>query len=336
MSTSSRILIVGGAGTVGRRTAETLRALYPELPITIGGRDLSRAEAAARALGHADAARVDLTRRDLGLGDAQRFGAVLLFVKDTTTNALAYAMDRGSAYVDISTGAIEVGPEMTLFARRPRNAPVVFASHWLAGAATLATLHFAREFGELRSIELAAVLDEQDMGGPAAFADFERQTGASPKALVRDGAHFRWIASQGNTRRFRDGSGFEFDGTPYALMDNLSLAAATGAASVRFDLALGTSSSRRRGEPFSTEIVIELEGDRRGGGAARARHELFHPQGQAPVTAAGVALIAERLLGLHGQGAVAPGLYTPDTLVDPAHAVRRFTEFGTVFRSPPA
>jgi hypothetical protein len=79
-------------------------------------------------------------------------------------------------------------------------------------------------------------------------------------------------------------------------------------------------------------IIIELEGELAEGGAGRRRHEMLHPEGQAPVTAAGVALVTERLLGLHGGSAVAPGLYSPDVLVDPAHAVRRFTEFGARFR----
>jgi hypothetical protein len=53
-----------------------------------------------------------------------------------------------------------------------------------------------------------------------------------------------------------------------------------------------------------------------------------HPAGQAPLTALGVALGLERLLGLDGDEPVAPGLYLPEVLIDPAYFVRRMTESG--------
>lgn len=249
-------------------------------------------------------------------------------------NALRFAQERGAAYVDISTAAFELGPEVALFARRPVAAPVMLSSHWLAGSATFMALHFAaRDFREVSAITVSAVLDERDLGGPAAFADFERQVGASPNALVLDDGRWRWIESATNRRRFVDSSGFEHEGSPYTLMDNLTLAAATGAKSVRFDLDVGTSPARRRGEPFSTEVIVELDGHRKDGSTGRSRYDLMHPQGQAPVTAAGVATATERLLGLHGGPRVAPGLYTPDVLVDPAHAVSRFIQFGAQVRA---
>ncbi|WP_327114009.1 hypothetical protein OHB12_33170 [Nocardia sp. NBC_01730] len=48
------------------------------------------------------------------------------------------------------------------------------------------------------------------------------------------------------------------------------------------------------------------------------------------MTALGVALGVERLLGLRGE-AVAPGTHTPEALLDPAYAVERMVEIGTTF-----
>ena len=127
------------------------------------------------------------------------------------------------------------------------------------------------------------------------------------------------------------------DGAAYSPLDVVSLAAATDAHSIRLDMALGESASRRRGEAFSTEIAIELEGELHDGRRARTRHELVHPQGQAPMTAIGIALGVERLLGLAGGAAVAPGLYTPDLLIDPAYQLERLREAGVqVSRKPVA
>lgn len=46
------------------------------------------------------------------------------------------------------------------------------------------------------------------------------------------------------------------------------------------------------------------------------------------MTALGVALGVERLLGLNGGTPAAPGLYLPEVLIEPAYYVRRMEEFG--------
>ncbi|WP_394831024.1 NAD(P)-dependent oxidoreductase [Pendulispora rubella] len=328
------VLIVGGTGIVGSQTAKTLRRLHPELPMALGGRDLRKADALAREIGGpAFGVAVDLRRRDLGLPGEKAFSAVAMFLKDETFNSLRYAQDRGAAYLGISTGIFEMAPEIALYAQKPARAPILMASQWLAGAAVLPALVFARAFRKLETIELAAHLDEEDMGGPAAYADFERLTKVGPNALILD--HGKWVFARGDDakRRFLDVDGVELEGSAYSPFDVSSLAAATDAHSIRFDLAVGKTASRRRGEPFSTEIIIEMRGELADGTPGRVRHELVHPAGQAPVTALAVAVGVERLLGLDGGERVAPGLYLPEVLIEPEYMVRRLKEFGVQFRN---
>lgn len=331
-NTQKPVLIVGGSGIVGSQAAKMIRRLHPTLPITIGGRDLTRADAVAKEVGGADAVRVDLERRDLGQSEGRAYGAVVMFLKDDTLNSLKYAQDKGLPYVSISTGVFEVGPEVGHYVHRPTSAPILMDSNWLAGAATLPALHFAREFQTLDSIELAAVLDEQDLGGPAAYADFERLTKAAPSVLLLQDGKWRWVSGEEATRTFIGVDGSKLQGQAYSPLDVLSLSAATDARSIRFDLVVGESAARRRGEPFSTEIIIELTGRKHDGTQGRVRHEIVHPSGQAPVTALGVAVAVERLLGLAGGPPVAPGLYLPHVLIDPAYMVRRLEEFGARIR----
>ncbi|WP_426751557.1 NAD(P)-dependent oxidoreductase [Myxococcus sp. Y35] len=333
MSTNSQkpVLIIGGSGVVGSLAAKTLRQLQPALPITIGGRDLARAEAVARELGNADAARVDLGRPDLGQPGSRAYSAIVMFVKDDTLNSLRYAQTQGAAYLGISTALFEVAPEVAYFIHQPTRSAVLMASNWLAGAATLSTLHFARAFQSLDAIEITAVLDEQDVGGPAALVDLERQTKAAPSSLVLEQGRWRWAEAASSARTVRGVDGHALHAQPYSLLDPASLAAATEAKSVRFDVSVGMSSSRRRGEPFSTEFIIELEGVLEDGTRARVRHEVTHPRGQAPVTAMGVAVAVERLLGLSGGAPAAPGLYLPETLIAPEYLVQRLQESGVRF-----
>ncbi|MFY0537759.1 hypothetical protein [Nannocystis pusilla] len=131
---------------------------------------------------------------------------------------------------------------------------------------------------------------------------------------------------------FKAVDGRELTGQGYSLLDVLSLATATGARSIRSVFALGESSSRRRGEPFSTEIILEITGTRSDGTTATVRQELVHPQGQAPITAVGVAVGVERLLGLAGGPPVPPGLYLPHVIIEPEHLLGRLVEFGTQIR----
>jgi hypothetical protein len=324
------VLIIGGSGVVGSQAARALRRLQPDLPITIGGRDPGRAEAIAREIGRADTARVDLERDDLGLPAGASYGAVALFVKDDTGHALRHAHTTGAAFVDISTGMFELAPEVALSVHHA-SAPVLLASHWLAGSATLPALVFAREFRALDSIEIAALLDEQDMGGPAAYADYDRLTRVAASAQMLKDGKWVWLPDDLSERSFKDVDGNDVVGRAYSVLDIASLAAATDAKTIRFDVAVGQSASRRRGEPFSTEIIIELTGQT-ADGPARVRHELVHPAGQAPMTALAVAVAVERLLGLDGGGPVPPGLYMPGVLIDPDTMVRRLSEAGTRFR----
>ncbi|AKF87334.1 hypothetical protein MFUL124B02_41445 [Myxococcus fulvus 124B02] len=326
--TQKPVLIIGGSGVVGSLAAQTLRRFHPELPITIGGRDVARAEAVARGLGHADAVRVDLSRADLGLPEGRGYSAVVLFVKDHTLNALRFAQAQGIPHLGISTGLFEVAPEVAYFMNAPQRSAVLLGTSWLVGAATLPALHFAREFKTLDSIAMGAVLDEQDIGGPAASADLERAASAAPNALILEDGKWRWVGGAAGERRFLDGDGNEHVGQAYSLTDPVSLAAETKARAIRLDAVVGLSAGRRKGGAYSVETLFELEGTLHDGTRARVRYEMSHAQGQAPITAVGVAVSVERLLGLAGGAPVTPGLYLPNVLIEPTYLMRRLEEAG--------
>ncbi|MCY1067240.1 NAD(P)-dependent oxidoreductase [Nannocystis sp. RBIL2] len=331
-TTKAPVLIVGGSGVVGSIAAKFLRRLHPDLPIAIGGRDFLKARAVADELGNADAVVVDLARADLGQPAERAFSAVVMFLKDDTLHSLEFAQARGVPYLEISTAAFELAPLVGLYVARPKSAPILLDGYWLAGAATLAAVQLAREFRSVEAIELAAVLDEQDVGGPAAYADLERQTKAVTSALQLVDGQWKWVGGEAGSRVFKAVDGRELTGQGYSLLDVLSLATATGARSIRSVFALGESSSRRRGEPFSTEIILEITGTRSDGTTVTVRQELVHPQGQAPITAVGVAVGVERLLGLAGGPPVPPGLYLPHVIIEPEHLLGRLVEFGTQIR----
>lgn len=140
---------------------------------------------------------------------------------------------------------------------------------------------------------------------------------------------YPWPSGGATSARISSVDGATLDATAYAPLDIVSLGAATNAHNIRLDLAVGESASRRRGEPFSTEMQITIEGTLASGTHARARYQIVHPAGQAPLTGLGVALAIERLLDLTRVGPVGPGLYMPEVLIDPKYFVQRMSDFGS-------
>lgn len=321
------ILLIGGSGLVGRRTAAMLRDRHPALPLLIGGRDLGKAEEVATAVGAAQAAEIRLDRPDLGLGD-RKVAAVMIFLKDDTLAALRFAQARGVPHVSISSGTFEIGPEVAAFIHRPQASAVLLGSQWLVGAAVLPTLALAETFSRIDSIAIAAVLDEQDIGGPAAEIDLARLTSVAPAALTRAGGRFVWRSGDAARTKVRSIDGVELDAFAYSPLDIVSLAATIEAPDIRFDVAVGVSASRRRGEPMSTEILITVEGLAADGSPRRARRAINHPEGQAPLTALGVTMALERLTGIDGRPAPGPGLYLPELLISPAEYLSRLAAAG--------
>lgn len=322
------VLLVGASGVVGRQTAERLRRRWPDLPILAGGRDLQRAEAAAAELGNSRGVAIDLNRRDLGLPNDVAVSAVAMFVKDETLNAQLFAQDRGAAFVEISSAAFEIGPQTAFYIERPQTAPVLLASNWLAGASTFAALDLASRFARIDRVLVSALLDDQDIGGGAAEADYVRQTQAGPSGLVRKSGRFIWVARENAAGTFEAVDGTRFDAQAFGNLDVLSLSAATDAPDVTFQFAVGETSSRRRGEKFSHEILIEIAGLSRDGDEVHARRSVVHPDGQAPMTALNVSLAIEKLLGLEGGKKMSPGLYLPHSVINAAQAVEALREIG--------
>lgn len=312
---SDAILLMGGTGAIGRQTARALRAIYPNVPLLIGGRGLAKSRQAASEIGNAEGVAIDVRANDLGLGD-RRVSAVAVFYADHRLASLRFAQSRGVPHLGISSGVYEIAPEVATYMHSPGTAAIVLGYEWLVGATTIAALTCAKPFARLDQITINALVDEEDAGGPAVAEDFERLGRMMPAALTRRDGSYIWRNNEEAKARFRAIDGTEVEGIGFSSIDVAGLAVATGAPDVQFNLAMGVSSSRRRGEPKSTEIIIEMAGEDHDGRPLRTRHGVFHPGGAAPLTALGVSMILERLTGLDGKAPTPAGLYFPFQVLD--------------------
>ena len=313
--TTAPVLFVGGSGFVGRAAVRWFRERHPHHPILIGGRNLQTAGDLAREVGHAEAIAIDLGRPGLGLERDIPLAAMLMLAPDNGLHGMRYAQDHGAPYLNIGNGLVEVGPETMLYAHRAKAAPIVLASHWMAGAAVLLALEAAKGFDTLHAIRIGVVFDEQDPAGPAALEDMQRLHEASPATLIFKDGQRAWVSGDDGLTTLDAIDGRSLQASAFDPLDVASLFAATGAPNVRFDLASAESSSRLRGESVAAEFIAEIEGTS-GGKAKRSRSTLEFLRGQSSLTALAVVLDLEAVLGWNGHPPVAPGLYLPELLGD--------------------
>jgi hypothetical protein len=325
--TQAPLLLIGGAGAIGRQTAQLLRAAHPQVPLLFGGRNLAKAEAAAAEIGHAEGVLLDLTAHDLGLSQ-RPISAVVIFYMDHTLAALRFAQGRGVPFLSISTGIFEIAPEIAAYMHQPHAAAIVLGYEWLVGATTVPALEAAKAFGQVQDITIGALVDEQDAGGPAVAADFEHLTQLMPAAFTRRESAYIWRAGEDAKTTFRAVDGTLINAAGFSSIDVVGLATATNAPNVQFNLAIGVSSTRRQGEPKSTEIILELTGQDHAGQPLRLRQAVVHRGGAAPLTGLGVALLLERLTGLDGHAPTPAGLYFPYQLLEPATYFARLEQSG--------
>lgn len=322
---SQRVLIAGGYGLVGGTIARLIREAGHDVEILLGGRNPGAGEALADEIGGARAVRIDTDDVGTSLAALGPLDLVVSALKDPGDELSRAAILAGVAHIGISKTCDQLAPLM-FSALEPRiAAPVVMLGHWQAGVMTMAALHASTQFAEVSSIDCAALFDELDPIGEMSASDSQ---GFFSRALVRVNRQWQWIDSAANARQPLDASGKAFDAMPMGVLDVASLAAATGAPNIRFDLGIGESQGTRNGQTASHDIYIELAGVRRDGASVACRVSVFDPRGQAHLTALGVVIVLERVLGLDGQAPATPGLHSIETLLTPAEAVLRFQRAG--------
>jgi hypothetical protein len=321
---AARILIAGGYGVIGGAIARQIRKISSDAELVLAGRNPGKGAALAQELGGASTAHLDVEAAS-GL---VALGAVDLIVSalyDPANALIEAALTRGIAHIGITTKADDVAPIAAGALRLLPKRPIVLSGHSMAGAATIVAQTAAQRFSRIDSIALTGLYDVGDPVGPMTASDAEMLVS---RALLREGGKWKWLDGRQHGRQVRLADGEVLDAYPAGLLDVPSLAAITGAPSVRFDLAQGQSLGSRTGRAASSDVYIDIAGVLTSGGPGKQRTILSDPWGLAHLTALGVLVAIERVLGLDSRAPAAGGLHLPETLVEPAAAVARFEQFG--------
>lgn len=327
-----RILIAGGYGLVGGQIARLLRDAGHDVELLLAGRNPDKGEALARELA-AQVIRLDVANPVAGLVEAGAVDLVVAALQDPGDKLLTATLRSGASHVGIVGMADSVASAVIAASQASPVGTALFLGHWQAGVLVAAAQAAARNFAIVDRVELAALYDDADPIGPMTANDAGSFVGRT--ILRRDGAWVRVDAQDEQRRITREGAP-AFDAAPTGVLDVLSLAAVTGAEHVRFDLGFGESLGTLAGDVASHDLYIDIEGTLASGEVARRRWWVSDPQGQAHLTALGVLIGVERVLGLDGADPPAGGVAFPEALLDPGRTLARLADFGVrIVEGPP-
>lgn len=319
----TRVLIAGGYGVVGSWVARHLAAAGHDLDLVLAGRRPEAGEELAREVG-ARVSRMDSNDPAADMAEVGPVDLVISLLQDPDDRVLTATLRAGAAHLGIVRKASNAGPT-AIAAAVLATRPALMMGHWLAGVTTFAALAAAREFEEVERIELAGLFDPVDVIGPMTSND----SGAFfTTALLRRDGRWEWVDPTRHIRLIERGSLPAFPAQPMGVLDVPGLAAVTDAPDIRFDLGTGDSAGTLGGGGASHEIYVDLWGYGRRGERRARRTVVSDPVGQAHLTALGVLIGAERVLGLDGAAPLPGGLQFPERAIDPQHALARLGEFG--------
>ncbi|OBR66545.1 hypothetical protein A7K91_03635 [Paenibacillus oryzae] len=133
----TKVLIVGGYGTVGTALCEMISTRHPDIHIIIGGRSLSKGQLAASKLVNASAIKIDIQDTDPLANLPALPEAVIVSVNDQQDHLLRAAIRRNIPLIDITRWTERIQDARIIAGMESPCSPVIFASGWMASATSI-------------------------------------------------------------------------------------------------------------------------------------------------------------------------------------------------------
>ena len=320
-----RILIVGGYGMVGSNIARLIRKADKGINLILGGRNPDNGMSLAKELNHTETAYVNL-EEGFDLSAFEKIDLIISAVDDHSNILRETAISKGIACIAVSELADQIAPTAFLGLHKAIAAPVVYAGHWQAGLLTLMARELASKFSQIETIELAGLYDPKDMVGPLVANEVSGFVG---EALIRKEGNWLSVQAKENPRTIHLHNGSSAIGYPMSTLDVPSIAAFTSAKNIRFDFITGESIGTGKGLHASHDLYITISGTLLSGEERTFSTIVSGPEGNSHLTAVGVYLITEKILGLNGESeSKTGGLYLPETIISNQNISNRLKEFG--------
>lgn len=314
------VLIIGGYGTVGSLVVKQLNKYLPHVPIVVGGRNGDKAREFASEYENVTGREIDTKQDDLGITDDTAYSCIVSLTNDLSDKPLRYAIRNGIPYSSIATQLNHFGPKISL-STQTINSTVLIQDLSFGGILTTLGAYFSQQYLSVKDINVGALMDENDLGGPASEADTGDFSDMEPGLILKNS---EWIVPKGkdvsSTYKFNDGS--TFTGASFPSIDAPDLANLTNANNVRVDFGFGQSIGSRQGKNPSTDFIYEIIGTTSSNEEVVERYQVSHDKGQAHLTAVGVSLGIEALLKSYNL----KGLRMASQFLTPENVYKRLIE----------
>ncbi|WP_028777761.1 saccharopine dehydrogenase NADP-binding domain-containing protein [Shimazuella kribbensis] len=323
----SRILIAGGYGLIGSYIAQHLRKMSSDTELILAGRSPEKGEKLAKDLGGASTAYLDIKKPDsLENLDLDQLDLIIASLHDPSDLLVRAAMKHRIGYIDITKLVGDVAVFLYTALQSPLDRPIALLGHTDAGINAIVTKHVAADFKKIDSVKIASLYDVHDPIGPNTGIGNDARYPLD-RALLYENGRWAWVNARSHARKIQISKDQAEIGIPGPLPDVPSVVAVTGANHVRWDSMRGDSFGTKAGKKPSHEVYIDIEGTLHSGEYTKRRTVVSDPNGQAHLTALGVLLVAEQILGLDGPPAKG-GVYFPEALVPTEVAMERLKQFG--------
>lgn len=352
------VLIIGGYGVVGRQIAALLAHRHPQLTLTLAGRSLPAAQAAAQELPGAQAACIDIASANPLRGLTAPVDVIVAAVNDDDDHLLLAAAARGLPLIDITrwTERVQTGAARLLALPQPSvlSAPIVFASSWMAGLAATLAREAALTLATVERIDIDILYALKDRSGPNSVAYMDRL--ATPFRVMEEGRQV-WASPLSDPRDVAFADGPTARTARFDAPDQFTLPTLTGARNVATRIAFDDPWSswalraavrsglwrllsrpslaglrhallHNPGPGGPHRIEVSVSGQDAAGGRVHSVLSLADPQGQTHLTAVGAMIQVERVLGLNGHARAPAGLQVAEALTDGALVRQTLQEEG--------